>query len=135
MKLSFTGSSLIVLGVLIVLTPWYIFPVCEMFGMYAKTTTGTLLVMPCGYTARAELGVGSLLALSGIILLIAKTPQARRAVGVISTALGTFAILFPTVIIGMCANPTHPCREGTEPTLILLGAVTILVSLYVVWKK
>ncbi len=135
MKLSLGGTILVALGALIVLTPWYIFPVCEVFGDYAQTATGKLLVMPCGYTARAELGVGSLLALSGAVLMFVKTTETRRALGGVSTALGALAIAFPTAIIGMCANPTHPCVTGTEPALILLGALTILVSLIVILRR
>ena len=135
MKLSVSGLLLIVLGVVIVLTPWYIFPVCEVYGLYAKSASGANMIMPCGYTARAELGLGTVVALAGTVLLVAKSPETKRALGLLSAALGAFVVLFPTVIIGMCANMTHPCEEGTKPALILLGAVTILVSLYIVWKK
>ncbi len=81
MKLSFAGILVLAIGVLIVITPWYIFPVCEVFGIYAKTATGTNLLMPCGYTARAELGVGTVLALCGSVLLVSRTPQTRKAIG------------------------------------------------------
>jgi len=135
MSLSIRGLILVVLGIFIVLTPWYIFPVCEMFGIYAKTATGKLLVMPCGYTARAELGVGSMLALCGVVLFVAKSPETRRAIGGISTALGSLVILFPTVIIGMCSNPDHPCVTGTLPALVLLGVLTIALSLYTLLRR
>ena len=131
---SLSGVLLLGLGVLLVLTPWFIFPVCEVFGNYAQTSTGKLLIMPCGYTARAEIGVGSMTALVGAIAFAYSAIDVRRALGVIGAALGGFAILFPTVITKMCSNPSHPCVTGTLPALVLLGGGTILVSAYLFLK-
>ena len=50
----------------IALTGWYIFPVCEMEGKFVETKAGKLLPMPCGYTARAETGLGALVGLVGL---------------------------------------------------------------------
>jgi hypothetical protein len=114
------GVAIVALGVLVAVTPWYIFPVCEMFGMYATTSAGTKMLMPCGYTARAETGVAApMLILAGAILTLSKTKETRRAVGILSVGLGALVLLLPTYITGMCADPQSPCRTGTLPALVL----------------
>jgi hypothetical protein len=84
--------------------------------------------MPCGYTARAELAIGTLTALVGGAAFVYQAIEVRRTIGVLGAALGTFAILFPTYITKMCGNPAHPCVTGTLPALVLLGGGTILAS-------
>jgi hypothetical protein len=37
------GALLVLLGIIIILTPWIIFPVCEMEGSYVVTSTGMKL--------------------------------------------------------------------------------------------
>jgi hypothetical protein len=68
MKLSIPGIILIILGFLLIVGPWTFAPVCEIGGMYVKTAAGTNLPMPCGWTARAEIGVGALTILAGVLL-------------------------------------------------------------------
>lgn len=119
------ASALLVLGVIIVLTPWYILPVCEVYGMYMKTAAGTSIPMVCGWTARAEIGA--------VLLASGKRKETQRAVGVVGAILGVLTIMFPTYLIGMCANPQHPCNIGTKPGLVLLGVLTIIISLIMVF--
>jgi hypothetical protein len=130
------GASLVALGILVAITPWYIFPVCEMYGMYATTSAGKEMLMPCGYTARTETWVvAPMLILAGAILPLGKTKEYRRAIGIFSVGLGALVLLLPTPIIGMCANPQHPCVVGTLPALVLLGSATIAVSLVTIAKR
>ena len=130
------GIIIIVLGVLVAVTPWYIFPVCEEGGLYAKTVSGNQLVMPCGYTARAETGVAApLMVIAGVTFPFSKTKETRIALSLFSVGLGALVLLLPTYIIGMCANPGHPCRFGTLPALVLLGAATITVSVTALVKR
>jgi hypothetical protein len=130
------GLALVTLGILVAVTPWYIFPVCEMYGKYATTSAGTEMLMPCGYTARAETWVAApMLILAGAILPLSKTKESRRATGTFSVGLGALVLLLPTYITGMCANPEHPCRVGTLPALVLLGSAAIAVSVVVLAKR
>jgi hypothetical protein len=130
------GVVLVALGILVSVTPWYIFPVCEMHGMYAITSAGTKLLMPCGYTARVETGVAApLLILAGAILPLSKTKESRRAIGIFSFGLGALVLLLPTYITGICANQEHPCRVGTLPALVLLGSATITISIIAIAKR
>ena len=59
------------------LTPWIIFPVCEMHGSYVETTSGMKIPMACGDTARAETGLGALIVVSGGLLIARKCHDTR----------------------------------------------------------
>lgn len=129
------GILLVLLGIVVILTSWVIFPVCEMHGLFVETKAGTQLPMPCGYTARAETGMGALIAVAGGLLVMRQTPETRQAVGVFATAAGVMVILFPTVLIGMCRLADHPCRQLTLPALEILGAAVIITGGYLLWKR
>ena len=64
MKIYWPAIILIILGVLLAIAPWTFAPVCEVNGMYAQLASGKTLPMPCGWTARAEVGLGALLIVS-----------------------------------------------------------------------
>jgi drug/metabolite transporter (DMT)-like permease len=129
------GALLILLGVIIVLSSWIIFPVCEMHGLYAETKTGTKLPMPCGYTARAETGIGALIVVAGGLLIVRNTRETRQAVGVFTIATGVLVILFPTFLIGMCKLADHPCRMLTLPALEILGVIVVIIGGYLLWNR
>jgi len=132
---SLPGILLLLCGILVILTPWYIFPVCEHYGNYVVTQTGMQLPMACGWTARAETGLGILLIVTGGILLARNSEETRRATGIFSAAIGVLVILTPTVLIGMCKAADHPCRLLTLPGLEIIGIVTIVIGGYLVWKR
>jgi hypothetical protein len=129
------GGLLVLLGIVIALTGWYIFPVCEMHGLFTETKTGVKLPMPCGYSARAETGIGALIVVAGGLLLARNTSETRQAVGVFGLACGVLVVLFPTVIIGMCRLADHPCRQLTLPALEILGIIVIIIGGYLIWKR
>jgi drug/metabolite transporter (DMT)-like permease len=91
--------------------------------------------MKCGWTARAETGMGALIIVGGGLLIARGTPETRQAVGVFSIATGILVILFPTVLIGMCALADHPCRQLTLPALEILGIIVIVAGGYLIWKR
>ena len=128
------GALLVLLGIIIILTPWIIFPVCEMEGSYVVTAAGAKLPMTCGWTARAETGISALIVIAGGLLIARSTRETRQAVGIFTIAMGALVILFPTLLIGMCKVATHPCRMTTLPALEILGVIVIIVGGYLVWK-
>jgi hypothetical protein len=129
------GGVLLVLGILIAITGWYIFPVCEMEGKFVETKAGKLLPMPCGYTARAETGLGALVGLVGLGIIALPSYGSRRAFGVMTAGLGVVVMAVPTMLIGMCAAPDHICRVATQPALILLGGITMVGGLYLTFAR
>ena len=44
---------------------------------------------------------------------------------------GVMAILFPTVLIGVCANPMMLCNMVMKPTLVASGILAIAASLLI----
>ena len=129
------GALLVLLGILVILTPWIIFPVCEVQGSFMQTASGMKVPMTCGWTARAETGVGALIVVAGGLLIARSTPETRQAVGIFSIAMGALVVLFPTFLIGMCKVAEHPCRMTTLPALELLGVIVIIIGGYLVWKR
>ncbi|MCX6700102.1 MAG: DUF4418 family protein [Methanomicrobiales archaeon] len=135
MKFYWPAIALIILGIFIIVSPWTIAPVCEVNGMYAKLTSGKDFPMPCGWTVRAELGIGALVVVAGILLAFAKSAEAKMMVGIFGAVLGLLVILFPTVITKMCALADHPCNILTKPLLIILGLIVIIVSGWVIYTS
>jgi uncharacterized membrane protein YczE len=133
MKISMPALILIILGILMVVSPWTFAPVCEVEGMYAQLASGKTLPMPCGWTARAEIGMGVLAILAGILLNFSQSFETKRVIGLIGVALGILTILFPLYITKMCALADHPCNLLTKPVLVLLGFAVIGVSCYVIY--
>lgn len=134
-KINGTGALLVFLGIVVILVPWILFPVCEMGGLYIQAVSGMQFPMPCGWTARAESGIGALIVVAGGLLIARNTPETRQAAGVFTLALGALVILFPTVLTGMCKVASHPCRLTTLPVLEILGILVIIVGGYLVWKR
>jgi hypothetical protein len=106
-----------------------------MEGIYVVTAAGAKLPMTCGWTARADTGVGALIILASGLLIARSTRETLQAVGVFSIAMGALVVLFPTVIIGMCKVAIHPCRLTTLPVLEILGVIVIIIRGYLFWKQ
>ena len=120
------GIIAIALGMLVALIPILIFPVCtSMF----ELTNGKSLFMKCHWTAMAELLVGILIVFDGILIIGFKKRETRIALSIMLFLFGLTALLMSTVVIGMCATATMPCRIGTEPALIVVSIVTMVVGL------
>jgi len=79
--------------------------------------------MKCLWTARAEIGLGVLLLAVGVFLFISRKLESRRFLSLLALILGILIILFPTALIGVCANPDMSCVVLMKPILLLIGAV------------
>lgn len=135
MQIPYAAMALVALGVFVAVAPWTIAPVCEVHGSYAQLANGKQLPMPCGYTARAEVGAGALLVVAGAVVTTSRSPDARRSVGLFGISLGALAIALPTALTKMCALADHTCNTMTEPTLIVTGLAVIGLSLGVVYTS
>ena len=125
-KFNTMGLATAVVGVLIALTP-VILPVCQ--GLL-ELTNGKQVPMRCFWTARAEMIIGGLVVITGLLITFAKSEDARRRLNNQVGFLGLATILTPLFIIPTCMNPDMACNIGTKPALIILGVITMGLGLY-----
>ena len=128
------------LGILTILLPHIIFPVCQYFGIYqtvllTPATEGFVFAgatapapLPCYWMAWAEVAVGIPLLAAAVILFFSRRAETQRSMAILGIVLGLMVILLPTAIIGTCPDSSHPCNTGAKPALVLLGAATMAVS-------
>lgn len=116
-----SALSLIVLGVLIAIGPQHLFEVCEAMGDTH---------MRCFYTARAEIGIGGLIAVLGILHLFTASKQIRLGLSLAAALAGLLTVLLPSVLIGMCGMASMQCRFATLPALTVLGILTTVFSAF-----
>lgn len=121
-----TGAGVAALGALVALTPRYIFPVCEYFGVRMEMGSSSV-PMGCYYTSKGSLLAGLLIVLIGIAIMIAKS-AALQSLALVLAGAGLGVILIPTVLMPICHNPDMHCNHGTKPMLIVLGIVTMITA-------
>lgn len=119
----------IVLGILVIVTPYIISPVCS--GLL-ELKSGKLVYMKCHYSAQAEILLGSILLLTGIIQAFFK--KGKSALGLMMAILGLAIIIVPQqFMIGVCLSNDMSCRQ-TLLWLIGEGLAIMAVGL-VIWKE
>ena len=114
-----TGIFYIIAGFLTAAGPVFIFPVCEDMGDKH---------MKCFWTMKAEIGVGAVIALLGVVVLLAASKEIRIGVQSALTLLFVYVILIPDVLIGVCGGNHMRCRTLTLPALNIIGAFGIVYS-------
>ncbi|MDR1943890.1 MAG: DUF4418 family protein [Synergistaceae bacterium] len=115
-----SGVSALILGLLISMGPRYLFKVCE-------PAPGSRF-MNCHWTARAELGVGVMIAVLGLTLLVFKSGGTRLGVACAIFLSGALVLSFPHALIGGCAMEAMACRRTAFPALTVLGVLTVVGS-------
>ncbi|MCR5690867.1 MAG: DUF4418 family protein [Eubacterium sp.] len=119
----FIGILIILLGLVISVGPYTFFHVCKgNMGMEGQMS-------PCQKTAVAELVVGILLAISGVISFVVKTELVKKISGIFHVVIGILVIAFATVITGTCKDLQMHCNTTTKPWLIVLGSLVIVLGL------
>ena len=113
------GIILFLLGLLVLLTPRYIFPTCEYQGFTR---------MACTYTGTAEMFIGAIVMSAAVGIILSKNQETLRWSCLTILAAGVSAILVPEAI-GYCHSSEHPCNYGTVPVLRLIGVLIVLLSL------
>ncbi len=121
------GIIMMLLGLALILTPWYLFPVCGR-GRYAPKDPGIYPRHKCANTLKAETVLGLLTISVGAISLV----RPRRKILIGSSAalliLSGLVALFPLQITGLCKMATMPCRMGTLPALITLSILMAIIG-------
>ncbi len=120
------GISIVVMALVIGIAP--LFTDCLSQGKSLSLANGKTVPMKCHWTAIAEIGVAIPLGLVGILTAVNRRKDILGVLSIFGLALGGLAILFPTSLIGVCANPMMTCNMIMKPTLITSGIVTMVVS-------
>ena len=124
------GAAAIVFGLLIALGPQFLFKVCEPMGEN---------FMKCYWTARAEIGVGAVIAALGVALILFANLKTQLGLVIGILLSGINALLLPHALIGGCAMDSMPCRKIAFPAItvivILLLIGSALYALYLARKK
>jgi hypothetical protein len=121
------GILIVALALVIGIVP--LFTDCLAHGKTLTTADGRSVPMKCHWTALAEIGLAVPLALAGVFNITSKRKETLQTLNVMGLALGVLVILFPTVLIGVCANPDMPCNLVEKPVLILSGVLVMAASL------
>lgn len=118
MKNKILSIGTIVLGALLAAGPQFLFKPCPTTEKFMK----------CFWSCKALIVVGAVLALIGLLQLIAKEAKSRKVLAVVGLALAVSAILIPTVIIGGCVKPEMACKVLTFPITHSLSVATIVLQ-------
>lgn len=122
----FLGVALVFLALVLAIAP--IFSDCQSQGKMLKTDTGKTVSMKCHWAGVAEIGVAVPMAVAGLFNLRKQRKSNSQILAAVGAGSGILAILFPTVLIGVCANPSMICNLIMRPTLIAGGAIAIVLS-------
>ncbi len=133
-KIKILSTIKFCLGILLAITSYYIFPVCDFYGKMIKTEGGGYVPMVCTYTAKTELILGILISLLSLFLFFSSQKESQMYLSFTLLVLFFFSLFIPTYLIGVCKGPTMPCRVGTLPVLLLLGGVGILLSILILFS-
>lgn len=137
------ASALGLLGLILVLTPYQLFPVC---GIPAPDGTP----MKCAYSAKLFIGMGVIILLVNLVAIL-RRKKALYSLAYTATAVAAFiSYALPKQLIkvgnkktmgweiGLCAKADHGCRLHTLPALevlvpvLIIGAVIALILNYLI---
>ncbi len=112
------------IGSLLIAIPHLVFPVCSSELHIAGSDM--TVPMKCFWTARAELGVGVAVIVSGIMLFLFKCGGIRLGISLVTAALAALGFALPTWLIGVCGSEAMLCRIGALPALQLASGLLFI---------
>ncbi|MBI5033712.1 MAG: DUF4418 family protein [Chloroflexi bacterium] len=101
---------------------------CQTDGKALVLANGRQVPMKCYYTAMAEVATAGSLLVVGALLALSKQKESRRNLGIMGIVLGIAAMLFPTVLIGVCADHAASCNLIMRPAMLFIGAIVLVTS-------
>jgi hypothetical protein len=141
-KVIIFGSIVILLGLLIALGPQFLFKVCDLSmsdsGYLEDCCAEPVETDCCGpaissypichWTARAEIGIGLLVAALGACMIVFTDPKTHLGliIGVFMASMIAFAI--PNFLIGGCGMLTMKCRRVAFPALTAESVALLVFS-------
>lgn len=126
MKAKVFGLFIAILGLLLAVGPIYIVPPCVKM---LTTLSGAEIPMKCFWSARAELGIGILISVGGILTMFFTSAKARLAISLMIFFTSLLALAIPAHLIGGCKMETMACQLTTFPFIYVLSSVIALVCL------
>ena len=113
----YSAIVLSILGLLIAVGPYTIYPIC-----------GDAMDGPCHATGYAEAFIGISIAVLSAASLFVESHRSREFLGLAVLALSVLSVLVVTVIIGTCDSDMMACNRTGRPGMIASGAVAAVVS-------
>jgi hypothetical protein len=81
----------------------------------------------CHWTAQAELGVGIVIIILGVLLLVLKAEGTKLGLLIAISVNGIYALAIPTVLIGVCESTHMRCHSLTKPALVITSIILLLI--------
>lgn len=122
-----SGSVFFIIGILLAIGPYTIFPICK----------DAAMPMRCQTTAKAEVILGILTITIGVLLLIIKHIKLRILLNTLTIPVGILSFLFPNVITGVCSKMHMTCRSLSLPALSIISIALIAfaaINTFYLWK-
>ena len=142
-----SGIALILLGTLIAIGPQTIFPICgvhkestssvessmkssDMQNSESKMSSAKISSpMKCYWTGRAEIGIGAIIAVIGLLLILVGNSNIRIGLSIAALLNSIFAASIPTVLIGVCRSSHMSCNKLALPAILILSILAAILSL------
>lgn len=115
-----SSIAYVVLGILLILIPTVLFPVCD----------SSMMKMACYYTGKAVVGIGIIVLILGVVSVLFKDKKVRLGISIAIITDTVLIYLYTFKLIGLCKNETMDCRVGTEPALLVATTILLLVALF-----
>lgn len=122
MKKNFFGAVSALLGLILILAPKYITPVC------GPMANGKF--MKCHWMGNITIGIGAILIVLAIIFTLSKDINFKRGLAVSNMAFGVLEILNAHVLIGGCMKADMSCNAKTIPFVTIISVILILENFY-----
>lgn len=125
----------VVLGLLVILVPTYLLPVCAPMEVISPVVNVqapahvTVKYMKCHWTGQAEMGIGAVIMALGLLMLLSRSASVRLGLSLSIICVALLAAAIPTVLIGVCPGEMMPCHMGTLPALLLLSGLLVVIAL------
>ena len=116
---------LVVMALVIGIVPQ--FTDCQSQGKAITLANGKTIPMKCHWTAIAEIVVAVPLGAIGALLFVSKRKETKLVLSILAAVLGLFALLIPTVLIGVCSSGML-CEIVMSPLLVLCGILAMVAS-------